>query len=131
MLHGKCQQELIRVEALLKAVAAEKERQIQQLTEELKRVRGERDRYLQMILPIPKAPAPKLAPAVTAERGEGSWQQFLNNHMRQEDELVQKAKEQANGIPNQNRSDVHEPVSGTAARRDERQPAGTARETIT
>lgn len=114
---------------LLKNIAAEKERHIQLLREENKRLLGRIDRLEMMLLPRPK-PVPvdkKPAEPPAMAPGETGWQSFLNNHVLEIEEQERKAKERVDGISNEGRQAVvHQSGSGQAPRPNGGADAGKA-----
>lgn len=110
--------ELHRLDAAYKLVIAEKERQIVRLEEDKKLLQARLDRM--EITPRPQIVPKTEQPRKMAPEGETSWLAFLNNHMKEVEKAEKEAKENANGIPEQERAVVHQSVGNDAARSDSR-----------
>lgn len=108
--------ELVKQELMLKFVINDKEKTIQELREELRYWRSRSERLELALTPAPRLElrkAPLKAKEMTAE-GETSWNAYLNNYIKSEEERIAKEKH----VHGQNGQGLHEPASSDALRPD-------------
>jgi hypothetical protein len=107
--------QLLQQQVLYGRLLTEKDARIALLERQLDRAESRAVR-LELAANPRLAARPAGHPLKAAIRPESSWLTYLQNHMKEQEQLEAQAKEQANGVSREGRQSVDEPSNGKTTR---------------